>query len=148
MNKQEFIDRLRIALSGTVSAEQVQEHVNYYEDYINTQIRMGHREEDVLEALGNPRLIAKTILETSGQGGAYEDVNQQGGEYRSMEQRNTTFLNQRKVIQLPGWLWAIIVVLIVILLLGVVFTVLSAFAPIIVIMLIVFSMVKFFERLN
>ena len=69
MNKQEFIDRLRAALNGRVSPNLVTENVNYYEDYINTEIRKGRTEEEVLETLGDPRLIARTIIETNGKGG-------------------------------------------------------------------------------
>ena len=35
MNKQEFVDRLRMALNGRVSPGLVKDNVNYYEDYIN-----------------------------------------------------------------------------------------------------------------
>ena len=41
MNKQDFIDRLRMALNGRVSPGLVMDNVNYYEDYINTEIREG-----------------------------------------------------------------------------------------------------------
>ena len=34
MNKQDFIDRLRMALNGRVSPGLVMDNVNYYEDYI------------------------------------------------------------------------------------------------------------------
>ena len=59
MNKQDFIDRLRMALNGRVSPGLVMDNVNYYEDYINTEIRKGRTEEEVLESLGDPRLIAR-----------------------------------------------------------------------------------------
>ena len=43
MNKQEFVDRLRMALNGRVSPGLVMDNVNYYQDYINTEIRKGRR---------------------------------------------------------------------------------------------------------
>ena len=49
MNKQEFVDRLRMALNGRVSPGLVMDNVNYYQDYINTEIRKGRTEEEVLE---------------------------------------------------------------------------------------------------
>ena len=52
MNKQEFVDRLRMALNGRVSPGLVMDNVNYYQDYINTEIRKGRTEEEVLESLG------------------------------------------------------------------------------------------------
>ena len=66
MNKQDFIDRLRMALNGRVSPGLVMDNVNYYEDYINTEVRKGRTEEEVLESLGDPRLIARTIIQTNG----------------------------------------------------------------------------------
>lgn len=66
MNKQEFVDRLRMALNGRVSPGLVMDNVNYYQDYINTEIRKGRTEEVVLESLGDPRLIARTIIQTNG----------------------------------------------------------------------------------
>ena len=62
MNRQEFVDRLRIALSGKVSPALVEENARYYEDYINTRIRLGEAEENVLQGLGDPRLIARSIV--------------------------------------------------------------------------------------
>ena len=62
MSKQEFLDKLRAALSGNVPAKLVEENVAYYSDYINAQIRVGRSEESVLQSLGEPRLIAKSII--------------------------------------------------------------------------------------
>ena len=51
MNKQEFVDRLRMALNGRVSPGLVMDNVNYYQDYINTEIRKGRTEEEVLSLI-------------------------------------------------------------------------------------------------
>ena len=61
MNKQEFVDRLRVSLSGKIPPGQVEENARYYEDYINTQIRLGETEESVLDGLGDPRSIARLL---------------------------------------------------------------------------------------
>ena len=63
MSKKEFLEELRIALSGRVAANEVTDHLRYYEDYINTQIRLGNREEDVVADLGDPRLLARNIAD-------------------------------------------------------------------------------------
>ena len=65
MNKQDFIDRLRMALNGRVSPGLVMDNVNYYEDYINTEIRKRRTEEEVLQSLGDPRLIERTSSQTN-----------------------------------------------------------------------------------
>lgn len=62
MDRQEFVSRLRACLSGRIPPALVEENTRYYEDYINTQIRLGESEEAVLKALGDPRLIARSIV--------------------------------------------------------------------------------------
>ncbi len=59
--KQEFIDGLRRALTGRISQEDVEEHIRYYEDYITAETRIKGSEQEVLEGLGNPKLIAMSI---------------------------------------------------------------------------------------
>lgn len=66
MNKYEFITNLQRHLTGKVSAEKLQELTAYYNDYIDSQIRKGRTEKEVLRELGDPRLLAKSIIETEG----------------------------------------------------------------------------------
>ena len=40
MTKQEFLDRLRRSLHGKITPGQIVENLQFYEDYINTEIRM------------------------------------------------------------------------------------------------------------
>ena len=83
------MERLRLALSGKVSSRQLTENLDYYEDYINTEIRKGRSEEEVLAGLGDPRLIARTIVETGGGSGdsrqGRRERSQSGGSRASME---------------------------------------------------------------
>ena len=60
MTKRQFMEELRSSLEGMVSQAVIQENMNYYEDYINEQIRNGKNEQDVLNELGSPRLIARS----------------------------------------------------------------------------------------
>ena len=82
MNRQEFVDRLKVSLSGKVSPGQVEENARYYEDYINTRIRLGETEESVMRELGDPRLIARSIVaaESGRTGENGEDQVYGGGE--------------------------------------------------------------------
>ncbi len=59
--KQEFIDGLRRALTGRISREEIEEHIRYYEDYITAETRIKGSERAVLDALGDPKLIAMSI---------------------------------------------------------------------------------------
>ncbi|RDU24775.1 DUF1700 domain-containing protein [Anaerosacchariphilus polymeriproducens] len=64
MSKEEFLDELRIALQGEVSQNEISENLEYYDRYIASEIRKGRSIESVMEELGNPRLIARTIIDT------------------------------------------------------------------------------------
>ena len=62
MDRHQFISILRGALAGQLSNSQVEEHVKYYEQYISEELTKGRSEEEVFAVLGDPRLLAKTIL--------------------------------------------------------------------------------------
>lgn len=78
MNKEEFLRGLQNALSGEVPPSVVRDNLRYYDDYIRTELRSGRSEEQIMEELGEPRLIARTIIDTTPEAG-------EGGfeEYRS-----------------------------------------------------------------
>lgn len=78
MTKKQFLEELRVSLEGMASPMVIQENLNYYENYINEQIQNGRTEEDVLNELGSPRLIARSIMDAAGeddyvQSEVYED---------------------------------------------------------------------------
>lgn len=63
MTRQEFLDALRRALNRELDAAKVEENIAYYDNYIREQMAQGRREAQVVEQLGDPRLIARTILQ-------------------------------------------------------------------------------------
>ena len=67
MSKQEFLDTLRRALARELSEGEVADNINYYWNYIEQEIAFGKSEEQVLSELGDPRLIARTILQVDEQ---------------------------------------------------------------------------------
>lgn len=75
MRKAEFLQELRESLQGEVSAAVIQENVNYYDSYISQEAASGRREEDVIEEIGSPRLIARTIIDSQ------EAAGSAGGSY-------------------------------------------------------------------
>ena len=155
MNKQEFLSRLRAALNGRIPAPQVEDTVNYYMDYINVEVRKGRSEEEVLKSLGDPRLIARTIIQTNGSADQIYDA--PGGDYRESGYREEAYggtwqqggfdgyQNSRRSFRIPGWLLAIIVILVIILVIGIIFSVLSFLAPLIIVMAAVIFLVKLFR---
>ena len=64
MSRAQFLEILRDQLAGQMHEGKVAAHVRYYEDYIQSQVRGGRSEEEGLAELGDPRLIAKTLLDT------------------------------------------------------------------------------------
>lgn len=62
MTKQEFLDELRQSLSGEVSSESIMDSYRYYSTYIEDEMRSGKSEEQVVEELGRPSLIARSII--------------------------------------------------------------------------------------
>ncbi len=61
MNKEEFLNILRNSLSGEVTNEIIEQNVRYYDGYISAQTL--EEEVEIIDRLGDPRLIAKTIIE-------------------------------------------------------------------------------------
>ena len=62
MTKQEFLEELKNALSGEVPQEAMMDSYRYYSDYIDEGIRHGRPEEEILEELGKPALLARSII--------------------------------------------------------------------------------------
>jgi len=62
MDKREFLDILRQSLEGEVDNGIIEKNIRFYSDYISSQ--RDKSEEEVIESIGDPRLIAKTIIET------------------------------------------------------------------------------------
>lgn len=67
MTRREFLSLLKDQLSGQMPEEMIVGQLRYYEDYIETEVRGGRREAEVLAQLGDPRLIARTLLDVEDQ---------------------------------------------------------------------------------
>lgn len=157
MNKEEFLQALRRDLSGDVPPGVVEENVRYYREYITDEVRKGRTEEEVIEEIGDPRLIAKNIEDTTdlpeedaGQGfggGYYESSGETGDAYGedgySQQRQNTR--GSFHVFDLSKWYVKLGLILIVFLVLyavvaivGGIFTLLAPFlGPILIIWLLI-----------
>lgn len=152
MNRQEFVDRLRVSLSGRISPTLVEENARYYEDYINTQIRLGETEENVLDGLGDPRLIARSIIAAADdRAGAGTGEQTYAGSMESEESRG----RMRRFIHfsnLPPWAMPVMaggIFLLVLVALGLIFRLvlhmLAWLWPLIAIGMIVLFFIKLFR---
>lgn len=157
MGKQEFIESLKSALNGRVSPSLLMENLKYYEDYINMEIRKGRSESEIMVSLGDPRLIAKTIISTNGGGtedvpddAPFRDAGYQGYEQGSSTNQNgyggfDHGQNARKAMRIPGWVWLVVVILIIVLIFSAIFSVLSFLMPIVLPVLLIMFLIKLFR---
>lgn len=158
MNREEFLRQFREALEGKVSERVISENITYYRDYINHQVNSGRSEGEVLRELGDPRLLAKTIEESSrftkGAGGnqrsygstayeqgSYEDATGQQGNYHNGDYGN------KKVTTVPLWVVVLIGLLIVVLVIVVVFQIFTFFLPFILVGLAVTIAYRFIKSI-
>ncbi|NBH81325.1 DUF1700 domain-containing protein [bacterium C-53] len=141
MDRQEFLKVLRQTLAGEVSAETVNENLNYYNDYIVTEMRKGRSESEVLQSLGDPRLIAKTIIDTHGTGNsqAFYAYDEQGTEEVYEERSGRMF-------RLPGWAMLLLVLVAAFVVVGAASSVVVSLLPIIVPVACIVYLVKMFRR--
>ncbi len=135
MTEQDFLSILETSLSGELPSHEVRSNVQYYRDYIDSKKRV-KSEAEVMQELGDPRLIARTIVDTyqlSHPSKRYEDVNSstRTGQYQEGEvhQESTGYgdkmfnrkpLSQRK-LKVIGWAIGIGFILTLLLILGTVF---------------------------
>lgn len=141
------MDRLQRSLAGGVSSSQVAENVRYYQDYIDTEIRKGRSENDVLSGLGDPRLLAKSIIEANKRAGYIEGTNQNFDEETEEEDAGAqSGGSSGGTLHVPGWLIILFVIVIALLIIGVVFSVISFLAPIIIPVLIVVLLYNFIRN--
>ena len=137
------MDRLQRALAGGVNSSQVAENVRYYQDYIETEIRKGRSEADVLSGLGDPRLLAKSIIEANKRAGYIEGTNQNFDEERPEDRMREGARVSGGTVRMPGWLIILIAIVIVLIIIGLIFSAISLLAPIIIPVLIVVLLYNF-----
>ncbi|MFR8547353.1 MAG: DUF1700 domain-containing protein [Lachnospiraceae bacterium] len=153
MTKNEFLDALGRMLNRELSEEEVRSNVNYYANYIEQQVRGGKTEEQVLLELGDPRLIARTILQVDQQkeeayGSGYGEAqgydtqtvyteNADGTyqeSYEDAQEKKDPFSSFNANVKVHGfgwkqWLVLILVLLVIFMILGTVFAVMWQLLP-------------------
>ncbi len=60
MDRGEFLSLLRESLEGVIPMEEVEKNITFYRNYFE---EAGKPEQEVIEELGDPRLIARTIID-------------------------------------------------------------------------------------
>lgn len=98
MKKREFMNELKEALDGSVSTQTYYDTINYYENYFAKQKEAGKSEEEICSELGSARIIAKTIIDTEGQGASGRYYDSEETSYSSGYSRSTSTVGSQK-----GW---------------------------------------------
>jgi uncharacterized membrane protein len=120
MNKEEFLQKLQETLSGEVPPEIVRENLQYYSRYIRDERQKGRAESEIMEELGDPRMIARTIIDTTpGGGGNFEEY---AGSYGSGTNQQTDSFH---VYDLNKWYYKVLAIVILIAILTVIIAIVS-----------------------
>lgn len=124
MQKTEFLQELKEALEGEVSVGVIQENVGYYHNYISQEAAKGRTEDEIIEELGGPRIIARTIMDSSEAAG--ESGGSSGTRYSENTARNDNDAPRSAMnshyMDLSKWYWKFLLVAVLIVVLVLVFT--------------------------
>lgn len=149
MNRQEFVTELRRAMSGSFSAAEIEDTADYYEDYITMQIKKGKSEEEVLRELGSPRLIAKSMKAAGGNAGARRSAVGGVGHTTGSDapyEEDVSFNGGMHMFRLPMWLVLLVVLLLLLAVLTIVFRMLIALLPIILVAVGIITLYRYFSK--
>lgn len=123
MSREEYLKGLEAALNGEVPVSVIRENVNYYNSYISQEMAKGRTMEDIVSEIGEPRIVARTIIDSSeaagetGDGyGSYEDAGYSGSENRDPFTKVHYF-------DLNKWYWKLLLIVILFLVVSVVFSI-------------------------
>lgn len=156
MSKYEFLNILQVTLDGEVSQDVIDENLLYYNNYIDDEIRKGKNEIDILQLLGEPRLIAKTIIETSSVTKSTrtytysnetedntQDKTSRRGFHASFDEHEGWDLRYGK-FKINSWYGKMILIILLIIVLCVVGQIAVAILPIIFPVVVIFLLVSYF----
>ena len=156
MTKHEFLDILNTQLAGQLSSSDTASHVAYYRDYIDTEIKNGRKESDILDDLGDPRLIARTIIDTSPTSSIYGDSPEYSG---SSENRYFTepdplysdsdsgrFRKHRYHLDLTTWYSKLLVIILAVVVILLLFILMGIRIPVAVIVFLIAFLISRFRR--
>lgn len=138
MGKEEFLHHLEEALQGEVPSSVIDENLRYYSSYIADERKKGFTEEEVTAGIGDPRLIAKTIIESTEY--AREGYADSGPFVRQSEERTERSVHY---IDLNKWYWKLLAVAAVILFFTLVFALITGLLSLVLPILIPFCLILF-----
>ena len=148
MTRNEFLSQLREALKDDLSGSAIQENINYYNQYISEEVAKGKSEEEVLGMLGDPWIIARTIIDAA-DGTDRSTVYESGGStYSSSESKQNYQKNRSEIheFRMDTWWKKLLLILSVVMVVVLVVTIISGLvqllAPILIPILIIMIVIR------
>lgn len=148
MSKEEFLAELRTALNGNINSALVQENMEYYDHYITEEVRKGKSEQEVLQMLGEPWILARTIIDAH-DGTNRETVYEAGGDtssYTRQERKDQVESGIAGFLRMDTWWKKLLGILLVVMVLLVVFSIVTGLirlvAPLILPLVIVLVVIR------
>lgn len=147
MSRREFLEKLREALCNELSASVVQENIDYYNNYISKEVGIGHTEEGVIAELGDPWIIARTIIDGQGTtGSTYTSYEANAYDNQERYQENQGAGTEFHMFGLDMWwkklLAIVVIVLIIISVIAIVTGIIGLIAPILIPVLIIVFVIR------
>lgn len=156
MSKTEFLDILYNQLSGQMPEGSVAAHVQYYRNYIEDEQQKGRTETDILNDLGDPRLIARTLLDTevgagNPQNGStysaiYNEADSDYNEYDSSDSARGHVKKHSFKLDLSTWYGKVAVILIAAVVLLLLVTILGILIPVVIVAGVIMYIVSQFHK--
>lgn len=156
MSKTEFLDILYNQLSGQMPEGSVAAHVQYYRNYIEDEQQKGRTETDILNDLGDPRLIARTLLDTevgagNPQNGStysaiYNEADSYYNKYDSSDSARGHVKKHSFKLDLSTWYGKVAVILIAAVVLLLLVTILGILIPVVIVAGVIMYIVSQFRK--
>lgn len=138
MSKEEYIDALERKLWDRLDPDQLRDIISYYRDYFAMEAAKGISEDETIRKLGDPALLAKSILtaESSKEETTEHEIEQ------DMQRQRRRFQSSKLIV--PLVIVAVLVVLCAII--GLIFSVVSALLPFLFVLAFAFLVFSCFKN--
>ena len=151
MSKKEFLDILYNQLSGQIPEGSVAAHVQYYRNYIEDEQQKGRTETDILNDLGDPRLIARTLLDTEVGAGNPQNGSTYSATYNEADSDYNKYDSSDSArghvkLDLSTWYGKVAVILIAAVVLLLLVTILGILIPVVIVAGVIMYIVSQFRK--
>ena len=146
MNRHEFLKQLEHALEAEMNPAKVRGHVDYYRSYIAEEVKNGKSEKEVMDLLGDPWVIARSIIDSP----LNETEDQYTyADYEEAEQEAPFGTPEIKIKKITGWKIAAVcvgIVLILALVISLLTGLISMLAPVLVPLFVIWIVLRIVEN--